>query len=79
MAVVIQEGDEKTAVDPKEESNLQAKSHGYLMDVKELSVGRSSAAPNDGDVTRRSLKVGNFGFDQTQSTSSGTPSDPVKF
>ena len=45
MAVVIQEGDEKIAVDLKEDSNLQAKSHGYLMDGKELSVGRSSAAP----------------------------------
>ena len=51
MAVVIQEGDEKIAVDLKEDSNLQAKSHGYLMDVKEQSAGRSSAAPNGGDIT----------------------------
>ena len=51
MAVVIQEGDEKIAVDLKEDSNLQAKSHGYLMDGKEPSAGRSSAAPNEGDIT----------------------------
>ena len=51
MAVVIQEGDEKIAVDLKEDSNLQAKSHGYLMDGKKPSAGRSSATPNGGDIT----------------------------
>ena len=51
MAVVIQEGDEKIAVDLKEDSNLQAKSHGYLMDGKESSAGRASATPNGGDIT----------------------------